>query len=82
VQELRRLRTRYLAGHAAVVNPRVGGSHGDMAQALALAVMEQASYRDGEYHLPVVGNAPPSVLETAMGPLMPLLDPITGDAYL
>ncbi|MBA2361426.1 MAG: hypothetical protein H0V79_10945 [Actinobacteria bacterium] len=36
--ELRRLRTRYSAGSAAVVNPRVGGSHGDCAQALALAV--------------------------------------------
>jgi phage terminase large subunit-like protein len=36
--ELRRLRTRFSAGSAAVVNPRVGGSHGDMAQALALAV--------------------------------------------
>jgi hypothetical protein len=38
VPELRRLRTRYTAGAASVVNPRVGGSHGDMAQALALAV--------------------------------------------
>jgi hypothetical protein len=38
--ELRRLRTKYTAGQAAVVNPRVGGSHGDMAQALALAVYE------------------------------------------
>jgi hypothetical protein len=36
--ELRRLRTRYAAGSAAVVNPRVGGSHGDLAQALALAI--------------------------------------------
>jgi hypothetical protein len=36
--ELRRLRTRYSAGSAAVVNPRIGGSHGDIAQALALAV--------------------------------------------
>jgi Terminase large subunit, T4likevirus-type, N-terminal len=39
--ELRRLRTRYSAGSSSVVNPRVGGSHGDMAQALALAVYEQ-----------------------------------------
>jgi phage terminase large subunit-like protein len=38
--ELRRLRTRYRAGSASVVNPRVGGSHGDIAQALALAVWE------------------------------------------
>ena len=38
--ELRRLQTRFRAGSAAVTNPRVGGSHGDMAQALALAVFE------------------------------------------
>lgn len=38
--ELRRLRTKYTSGHAAVVNPRVGGSHGDLAQSLALAVAE------------------------------------------
>jgi hypothetical protein len=35
--ELRRLRTRYSAGSSSVVNPRVAGSHGDLAQALALA---------------------------------------------
>lgn len=40
VAELRRLRTKFTAGSAAIVNPRVGGSHGDMAQALALAVFE------------------------------------------
>jgi hypothetical protein len=40
--ELRRLRTKRTAGQATVVNPRVGGSHGDRAQALALAVYEQA----------------------------------------
>ena len=28
-------------GSAAVINPRVGGSHGDMAQALAMAVYSQ-----------------------------------------
>jgi hypothetical protein len=39
--ELGRLRTRYTAGSSSVVNPRVGGSHGDLAQALALAVYEQ-----------------------------------------
>lgn len=38
--ELRRLRSRFTAGQAGVVNPRVGGSHGDLAQALALAVFE------------------------------------------
>jgi hypothetical protein len=35
--ELGRLRTRYTAGLSSVVNPRVGSSHGDLAQALALA---------------------------------------------
>jgi phage terminase large subunit-like protein len=38
LQELRRLRSRYSAGSASVVNPRVGGSHGDIACALAMAV--------------------------------------------
>ncbi len=38
--ELRRLRTKYTAGRSSVVNPRVGRSHGDIAQALALAVFE------------------------------------------
>jgi hypothetical protein len=36
--ELRRLRTRYTAGSSSVVTPRVGQSHCDLAQALALAV--------------------------------------------
>lgn len=36
--ELKRLRAKYTAGQASVVNPRVNGSHGDIAQALALAV--------------------------------------------
>jgi hypothetical protein len=38
--ELRRLRTKYAAGRSMVVNPRVARSHGDLAQALALAVYE------------------------------------------
>jgi phage terminase large subunit-like protein len=38
IAELRRLRTKFTAGQAAVINPRVGGSHGDLAQALAMAV--------------------------------------------
>ena len=42
IRELRRLRSRYTAGSASVVNPRVGGSHGDMAQALAIAVYDRA----------------------------------------
>jgi hypothetical protein len=41
IAELRRLRSRHTAGQASVINPRVGGSHGDLAQALALAVWEQ-----------------------------------------
>lgn len=47
--ELRRLRSKFTAGQAAVVNPRVGGSHGDLAQALALAVSQHA--RSGGGHL-------------------------------
>jgi hypothetical protein len=38
--ELRRLRSKFTAGSAQVVNPRVGGSHGDIAQALAMAVAQ------------------------------------------
>jgi phage terminase large subunit-like protein len=38
--EMRRLRSKYRAGAAMVENPRTGKSHGDMAQALALAVYE------------------------------------------
>ncbi len=40
IAELKRLRSKFTAGQAAVVNPRVNGSHGDMAQALALAVYQ------------------------------------------
>jgi hypothetical protein len=40
VAEVRRLQTRFRSGSAGVVNPRVGSSHGDMVQALALAVFE------------------------------------------
>jgi hypothetical protein len=46
IGELRRLRTRYAAGKATVDNPRVGGSHGDQAQALALACHEVATTVD------------------------------------
>ena len=42
--ELRRLRTRYSAGHASVVSPRVSGSHGDLAQSVAIAVAEHDRY--------------------------------------
>jgi hypothetical protein len=37
IDQLKRLRSKFTAGSAQVVNPRVGGSHGDLAQALALA---------------------------------------------
>lgn len=45
--ELRRLRTRYAAGRSQVEIPRVGGSHGDLAQALALATWELRALNDG-----------------------------------
>jgi hypothetical protein len=66
--ELRRLRARYTAGTAAVVNPRVGGSHGDIAQALALAVYEhdlvgvtpsRATMGRGTGRIPVAGRLVP-----------------------
>ena len=39
LRELRAIRTRYAAGRSSVVLPRVGGSHCDLAQSLALAVL-------------------------------------------
>jgi hypothetical protein len=42
--ELRRLRARFSAGHAAVTNPRSGDSHGDVAQACALGVWAQRGW--------------------------------------
>jgi phage terminase large subunit-like protein len=54
--ELRRLRTKFTAGQSAVYNPRIGGSHGDMAQALALAVYEQARYGPGSGDLRMGGQ--------------------------
>jgi hypothetical protein len=55
VAELKRLRTNYTSGQAAVVNPRVGGSHGDQAQALALAVHELSSVTPLRPPIGVVG---------------------------
>ncbi len=46
IAEMRRLRTKYSAGSAAVVVPRVAHSHGDRCQALALACAA-ASARGG-----------------------------------
>lgn len=40
LRELRAVRTRYAAGRSSVVLPRIGGSHCDLAQALAVAVFE------------------------------------------
>lgn len=62
--ELRRLRSKFTAGTAAVVNPRVGGSHGDMAQALALAVQAHAQLG------PVTGRLPGGPGRTVLGNLM------------
>jgi hypothetical protein len=46
--ELRRIRTRYGPGRAQVEIPRLGGSHGDLAQALALAVYQHRGQGYGE----------------------------------
>lgn len=47
LDELRRLRSKFTAGQASVLNPRMGDSHGDLAQALALAVWKHRSWRPG-----------------------------------
>jgi hypothetical protein len=44
LRQLRAVRTRYAAGRSSVVLPRIGGSHCDEAQALALAVYEHDRY--------------------------------------
>lgn len=53
IAELTRLRTRYAAGSAAVVNPRIGGSHGDVASALSLAIYELRAARGQQRRLRV-----------------------------
>jgi phage FluMu gp28-like protein len=50
--ELRRLRVRYTAGRSSIVNPRVGRSHGDLAQGLALAVFEHDRHGLGGSKIP------------------------------
>jgi hypothetical protein len=45
---LRRLRSKFTAGSASVVNPRVGGSHGDQAQALAMVTYGLAEASEPE----------------------------------
>jgi hypothetical protein len=47
LSELRRLRSRYAAGSASVLTPRSGGSHCDMAVALALALWNFRAAGDG-----------------------------------
>jgi phage terminase large subunit-like protein len=64
--ELQRLRVNYRPGSAEVVNPRAGGSHGDMADALALAVQEFETYGGGSdpdymaHHAELMANRGPS----------------------
>lgn len=48
LRELRAIRTRYAAGRSSVVLPRIGGSHCDHAQALAIAVYEQDRHFGGQ----------------------------------
>ena len=54
IAELRRLRSKFSAGSASVVNPRVRGSHGDVAQALSLSCWahRRASARSPREWLP------------------------------
>ncbi len=68
IAELGRLRTRFAAGSAAVQNPRVGGSHGDIAQALALAVYEQrdAARRGPNTVLPSFLDVSPAAFNRAV----------------
>jgi Terminase large subunit, T4likevirus-type, N-terminal len=54
--ELRRLRSKVSAGSSRVVNPRVGGSHGDLAQALAIAVYEHGRHGLAPAEEPFVGG--------------------------
>ena len=51
--ELPRLRTRYAAGSSSVLTPRAGGSHCDLAVALALATHEHSRFGlGGETYFP------------------------------
>jgi hypothetical protein len=58
-RELRAVRTRYSAGRSSVVLPRIGGSHCDLAQALAIAVFEHDRHslggREAEFSVPSGG---------------------------
>jgi hypothetical protein len=74
--ELRRVTTKYTAGQAAVRVARVGDSHGDMAQALALAVFEHD--RSGMALAPAVPAEPRERDERDRSPLADL-DRVFGD---
>jgi hypothetical protein len=52
LSELRRIRSRFAAGRARVEIPRIGGSHGDIAQALALGVYSLRGLRSGNAYSP------------------------------
>jgi hypothetical protein len=67
VAELRRLRTKHTAGSSHVVSPRVGGSHGDRAQALALAAWAQAQRGGYGGRLPGGGLAVSALSRAARG---------------
>ena len=56
VAELKRLRTKYTGGSTNVINPRVGSSHGDIAQALAMSVSGHTFGSDPNQH-PSVGGS-------------------------
>ena len=53
LRELRAVRTRYAAGRSSIVLPRIGGSHCDLAQALALAVFAHDRYGMGSGELTI-----------------------------
>lgn len=59
--ELRRLRIRYGGQRPSIENPRAGGGHGDVAQALAQAV---GAFAEGEPVPPVMLPPLPSSIQT------------------
>lgn len=56
LRELRSARTRYSAGRSSVVLPRVGGSHGDLAQALAISVYDHDRHGLGSQRIRTSGR--------------------------
>ena len=55
LRELRAVRTRYAAGRSSVVLPRIGGSHCDLGQSLAIACLEH------DRHGGIGSNSEPSI---------------------